>query len=36
VVPLTVDIGAAWGIVTMALDAVDTAELVAAVVAQRP
>ena len=36
VVPLTVDIGAAWGIVTMALDAADTAELVAAVVAQRP
>jgi hypothetical protein len=36
VVPLTVDVGAAWGIVTMALDAVDTADLVAAVVAQRP
>jgi hypothetical protein len=36
VIPLTVDVGAAWGIVTMALDAVDTAALVADVVAQRP
>jgi hypothetical protein len=36
VIPLTVEVGAAWGIVTTALDAVDTAELVAAVVAQRP
>ena len=36
VIPLTVDVGYAWGIVTMALDAVDTAEFVAAVNAQRP
>jgi hypothetical protein len=36
VVPLTVDLGAAWGIVTMALDSADTADVVAAVVAQRP
>ena len=36
VVPLTVDVGAAWGIVAMALDAADTADLVAAVNAQRP
>lgn len=35
VIPLTVDVGCAWGIVTMALDAVDTAEFVAAVNAQR-
>jgi hypothetical protein len=36
VAPMTVDVGSAWGIVTMALDAADTADLVAAVVAQRP
>jgi hypothetical protein len=36
VIPLTVDVGYAWGIVTMALDAVDTAQFVAAVNAQRP
>ena len=36
VVPLTVDVGDAWGIVTMALDAADTADVVAAVNAQRP
>ena len=36
VIPLTVDVGYAWGIVTMALDAVDTAEFVAAVNARRP
>jgi hypothetical protein len=36
VVPLTVDLGDAWGIVTMALDAVDTAETVKAVAAKRP
>ena len=36
VIPLTVDVGYAWGIVTTALDAVDTAEFVTAVNAQRP
>lgn len=36
VVPLTVDLGAAWGIVTMALDAGDTADVMNAVVARRP
>jgi len=36
VVPLTVDLGDAWGIATMALDAVDTAETVKAVAAKRP
>ncbi|HWH97051.1 MAG TPA: hypothetical protein VNS80_01675 [Pseudolysinimonas sp.] len=36
VIPLTVDIGDAWGIVTMALDAGDTAALVDAVIARRP
>lgn len=35
-VPLTADIGDAWGIVTMALDAGDTAAVVKAAVAQRP
>ncbi len=36
VVPLTVDLGDAWGIVTMALDAGDTAATVKAVAARRP
>lgn len=36
VVPLTVDLGDAWGLVTMALDAADTAETVKAVAARRP
>ena len=36
VIPLTVDVGYAWGVVTMALNARDTATLVEAVVAQRP
>ncbi len=36
VVPLTVDLGDAWGIATMALDAGDTAAVVRAVAAQRP
>jgi hypothetical protein len=36
VVPLTVDLGDAWGIVTMALDAGDTAATVKAVAAKRP
>lgn len=36
VVPLTADLGEAWGIVTMALDAVDTAAVVKAVDARRP
>lgn len=35
-VPLTVDLGEAWGIVTMALDAADTAAVVEAVAARRP
>ena len=35
VVPLTVDLGDAWGIITMALDAGDTAATVKAVAAQR-
>ncbi|MGB3911806.1 MAG: hypothetical protein WBL06_15180 [Pseudolysinimonas sp.] len=35
-VPLTADLGEAWGIVTMALDAADTAEVVKAVDARRP
>lgn len=35
-VPLTVDLGDAWGIVTMALDAADTAAVLAAVVDRRP
>lgn len=35
-VPLTADAGYAWGIVTAAMDVADTADLVAAVVAQRP
>lgn len=34
--PLTADLGVAWGIVTMALDAADTASALAAVVARRP
>jgi hypothetical protein len=36
VVPLTVDLGDAWGIITMALDAGDTAATVKAVAARRP
>lgn len=36
VVPLTVDLGDAWGIITMGLDAGDTAAVVKAVAAQRP
>jgi hypothetical protein len=36
VVPLTVDLGDAWGIVTMALDPADTAAVVAAVAGRRP
>lgn len=36
VVPLTVDLGDAWGIVTMALDAQDTAAVVKAVAGRRP
>jgi hypothetical protein len=36
VVPLTVDLGDAWGIITMALDAGDTAATVKAAAAQRP
>ncbi len=36
VVPLTVDLGDAWGIITMALDAGDTAATVRAVAALRP
>lgn len=36
VVPLTVDLGDAWGIVTMGLDAGDTAAVVKAVAAKRP
>jgi hypothetical protein len=35
-VPLTVDLGEAWGIVTMALDQADTAAVVEAVGAHRP
>jgi hypothetical protein len=35
-VPLTADLGEAWGIVTMALDAADTAAVVKAVDARRP
>jgi hypothetical protein len=35
-IPLTVDLGDAWGIITMALDAGDTAATVTAVAAQRP
>ncbi|GHF05595.1 hypothetical protein [Pseudolysinimonas yzui] len=35
-VPLTIDLGEAWGIVTMALDAGDTAAVMAAVVGRRP
>lgn len=35
-VPLTADLGDAWGIVTMALDAGDMAAVVKAVIAQRP
>jgi hypothetical protein len=35
-VPLTVDLGEAWGVVTMALDQADTAAVVEAVDAQRP
>src|SRR5690606_29173612 len=35
-VPLTADVGDAWGIVTMALDAGDTAAVVKAAAAQRP
>ncbi len=35
-VPLTVDLGEAWGIVTMALDAGDTEAVMKAVVARRP
>lgn len=35
-VPLTVDLGDAWGIVTMALDAADTAAVLAAVIDRRP
>jgi hypothetical protein len=36
VIPLTVDLGDAWGIVTMGLDAGDTAAVVRAVAAKRP
>lgn len=36
IVPLTVDVGYAWGLVTMAMDAADTADVVTATVAQRP
>ena len=36
VVPLTVDLGDAWGIVTMGLDAGDTAAVLRAVAALRP
>lgn len=36
VIPLTVDLGGAWGIVTMGLDAGDTAAVVTAVAAKRP
>jgi hypothetical protein len=36
VVPLTADLGVAWGLVTMGLDAADTAAIVKAVIAQRP
>lgn len=36
VVPLTVDLGVAWGIVTMVLDARDTKAVVKAVTARRP
>jgi hypothetical protein len=36
VVPLTVEVGYAWGLVTMKLDGVDTADLVSAVTAHRP
>lgn len=35
-VPLTADIGDAWGIVTMALDAADTTAMLKAILAQRP
>lgn len=35
-VPLTVDLGEAWGIVTMALDAGDTEAVMKAVVGRRP
>lgn len=35
-VPLTVDLGDAWGVVTMALDAGDTDAVVKAVAAKRP
>ena len=36
VVPLTVDLGSAYGIVTMTLDAADTTAVVKAVEARRP
>ncbi|MEO5535925.1 MAG: hypothetical protein ABIR17_12440 [Pseudolysinimonas sp.] len=36
VLPLTVEVGYAWGLVTMPLDAVDSADLVTTVNAQRP
>jgi hypothetical protein len=36
IVPLTVDLGEAWGIVTMALDAGDTEAVMKAVVGRRP
>lgn len=35
-VPLTVDLGDAWGIVTMTLDAADTAAVLRAIEARRP
>jgi hypothetical protein len=35
-VPLTVDVGEAWGIVTMALDTADTTAVMKAVAARRP
>lgn len=35
-VPLTVDLGEAWGIVTMALDQADTEAVIRAVAARRP
>jgi len=35
-VPLTIDLGDAWGVVTMPLDAADTAAVVQAVLAKRP
>lgn len=36
VVPMTVDVGGAWGIITLTLDAGDTAAIVKAVAARRP